>query len=135
LTARLWRAVGKVDLVRGVRMLRLAVVAAAVSAAAPAGANGLKIAFLGDSGAGTTGSNGFYAKAVFDMVKASGASLVLQNGDFDYQANPSKWQSFVSSYGIDLLMASGNHEEESTYVSGSRALAQLRGLVLVTLNK
>jgi hypothetical protein len=96
------------------------------------GANGLKIAFLGDSGAKTRGSNGFYAKAVLDMVKASGASLVLQNGDFDYQSNPARWQGLVNSYtaqGVDVLMTSGNHEEESTYVSSSRVQAQLRGLV------
>jgi hypothetical protein len=64
--------------------MRLAVLAAAAAAVA-SGAHGLKIAFLGDSGAETTGTNGFYAKAVLDMIKASGASLVVHNGDFDYQ--------------------------------------------------
>jgi hypothetical protein len=113
-------------------MPRFAVLAIAAAAAEVLGANGLKIAFLGDSGAETTGSNGYFAKAVFDMVKASGANLVLQNGDFDYQSNPAMWQSFVNSYtaqGVDVLTTSGNHEEESTYVSGSRVQAQLRGLV------
>jgi hypothetical protein len=62
-----------------------ALCAAGAAAAVAPGALGLKIAFLGDSGAELAGSDGFYAKAVFDMVQASGVSLIVQNGDFDYQ--------------------------------------------------
>jgi hypothetical protein len=46
---------------RAPRKMRLAVLAAAASAVAP-GAHGLKIAFLGDSGAETTGAVGPYNK-------------------------------------------------------------------------
>ena len=66
-------------------MRLLCALGAAGAAASAPGAAGLKIAFLGDSGSELTGSNGFYAKAVFDMVKGAGVSLVVQNGDFDYQ--------------------------------------------------
>jgi hypothetical protein len=67
-------------------LFALCAAGAAAALVAP-GAAGLKIAFLGDTGAELSGSDGFYAKAVFDMVKASGASLIVQNGDFDYQVS------------------------------------------------
>jgi hypothetical protein len=81
-----------------------------------AGAQALKLAFLGDSGAELSGTGGFYAKAVFDMIQADGVDLMLHNGDLDYEANPAKWQSFLNTYtaqGIDVLTSSGNHEEAS----------------------
>ena len=45
---------------------------------------GVKIGFLGDSGAEKSGDNGFYAKAVFDLMQSKGVELVVHNGDYDY---------------------------------------------------
>jgi hypothetical protein len=88
----------------------------AAGALCAGGAQALKLAFIGDSGAELNGSGGFYAKAVFDMIEAAGVSLVLHDGDLDYNSSPSTWQSFLGTYaaqGVDVLTSSGNHEVES----------------------
>jgi hypothetical protein len=61
----------------------------AAGALCAAGAQALKLAFLGDSGAELSGSGGFYAKAVLNMIQAAGVSLVLHDGDLDYNSSPS----------------------------------------------
>ena len=76
---------------------------------------GVKIGFLGDSGAQTSSSStGYYGKAVYDMMRTNGVDLVLQNGDFDYQGSPSTWESFLNANSGNMLylMSAGNHEAE-----------------------
>jgi hypothetical protein len=74
------------------------------------GSNGLKVAFVGD-----TGVNGSTAGAVFAQLRREGVELVLQNGDLDYAPeSPERWDSFLeASLGgkMNLLETSGNHEE------------------------
>lgn len=79
-------------------------------------AEGFKIAFVGDTGAQTSGSNGYSALALYDMLTAEGVELLVQNGDLDYRSDPGEWDEFIVdnalSKGMELLIASGNHEEQ-----------------------
>ncbi len=68
---------------------------------------GLKVAFIGDSGA----SIGF--AAALDLIKKQGADLVMHQGDFDYEHNPGLFQSLIDgSLGPDFpyFVSVGNHD-------------------------
>ncbi|MBI3185653.1 MAG: metallophosphoesterase [Myxococcales bacterium] len=68
----------------------------------------LKVAFIGDSGAGSNFKN------VLNLVKSEGADFVMHQGDFDYQNNPSAFFSAIDSVmgpGYPYYFASvGNHD-------------------------
>jgi hypothetical protein len=77
------------------------------------GANGnstepnLKIAFVGDQGAGTD------ARAVYQTILDEGAALTVVLGDFDYQNNPDLWESDIDAVlGADypIFGVVGNHD-------------------------
>lgn len=82
--------------------------AAAPSDAGPAGeAKGLKVAFIGDQGAGKA------ARAVLRLIRKEGADMVLHQGDFDYQDDPEAWDQMISSeLGPDFpyFASLGNHD-------------------------
>jgi len=82
-------------------------------------AKGLKIGFVGDTGAQTSGNAGFYAQSVFQMLRDQNVDIVLQNGDFDYNGSPSLWKSFLDAQlgDMEILTTSGNHE---TDIDGQR---------------
>ena len=69
----------------------------------------VKVAFIGDQGITTN------AKAVLNMIKHEGAQMVLHQGDFDYQQNPSLWdQQITDILGDDYpyFATPGNHDKE-----------------------
>lgn len=55
------------------------------------------------------------AKAVYDLMSARGVDFVVQNGDLDYSEDPLVWENFVVGRGLELLVSSGNHEEQAIY--------------------
>ena len=72
----------------------------------PAAVN-LKVAFIGDSGAGDN------FQAVLNLIKNENAQIVMHLGDFDYDDGPEKWKQMVDSTlgtGFPYLGADGNHD-------------------------
>ena len=57
----------------------------------------------------------FLAKAVYDLMSSKGVDFVIQNGDLDYLESPLTWENFVLARNLEVLVASGNHEEQSFY--------------------
>ncbi len=67
----------------------------------------LKVAFIGDQGLGAG------AKAVLQLIKNEGASLVVHSGDLDYENNPDAWNKQINEVlGSDFpyLVSVGNHD-------------------------
>jgi hypothetical protein len=74
----------------------------------------LKIAFIGDQGAGAG------AVAVLQLIAAEGAQAVVHAGDFDYGDDPAAWDARISSVlGADFpyFAAAGNHDESRFYAT------------------
>lgn len=88
----------------------LFLITVSVAWAAPqSGTAGLpvKVAFFGDQGSGEN------ARAVLRLVKAEGADMVLDQGDFDYEDNPDLWERMVDQElgpGFPYFAALGNHD-------------------------
>ena len=69
--------------------------------------SGLKVAFIGDTGAGAEFG------AVLDLIKAEGADMVLHQGDFGYEDGPKKWEQVISDHLGDsypYFGTVGNHD-------------------------
>lgn len=67
----------------------------------------VKVAFIGDQGAGKG------ARAVLRLIKTEGAEMVLHQGDFDYQDDPDHWDRQISEIlGPDFpyFASLGNHD-------------------------
>ncbi len=68
---------------------------------------GLKVAFMGDSGAGVSG------RKVFNLVKSEGAHLVIHEGDFDYENDPDAFESAINDTlgeEFPFFAVVGNHD-------------------------
>ena len=52
---------------------------------------------------------------MYDLMKAEGVDFVVQNGDFDYLESPLTWENFLLARNLEVLVTSGNHEEQSFY--------------------
>jgi hypothetical protein len=68
----------------------------------------LKVAFVGDQGAGTK------ARAVYKVILDEGAALAVVLGDFDYKDDPNLWESDIDAVlGPDypLFGLVGNHDK------------------------
>src|SRR3989344_8820860 len=66
-----------------------------------------KVAFIGDSGAGSN------FQAVLNLIKAEGAQMVLHQGDFDYSDGPQKWMDMINNTlgaSYPYLGSDGNHD-------------------------
>ncbi len=66
-----------------------------------------KVAFIGDQGLGAN------AIAVLQLIKNEGTNMVLHQGDFDYQDNPTAWDDQINSIlGADFpyFATIGNHD-------------------------
>ena len=75
----------------------------------------LKVAFVGDQGAGSD------ALAVLRLIRDEGADMVLHQGDFDYGDNPTRWDDNITSVlGADFpyFASVGNHDEAAFYGAG-----------------
>lgn len=91
-------------------VLWLAAPAIALAAAGPSGAKSAEpvtVAFIGDQGEGAG------TRAVLEMIKAQGADMVLDQGDFDYYDDPDAWDALISKIlGADFpyFASVGNHD-------------------------
>ncbi len=77
-----------------------------VQAAIPTGAN-FKVAFIGDSGAGS------HFQSVLNLIKSEGADMVLHQGDFDYSDGPTKWMGMIDNTlgaNFPYFGSDGNHD-------------------------
>lgn len=65
-----------------------------------------KVAFTGDQGLSEN------SRAVLRLIKNEGTDLLIIDGDFDYQHNPSAWEAMLDEEVGDLpiLAAIGNHD-------------------------
>lgn len=90
----------------------------------PTVAVGTKIAFVGDTGAGSGFQN------VLDLIKGEGAKLTVVLGDTSYSSsNDGKWDSMVrNTLGSSdpALFVVGNHDLDDSNYSTVRNLAQAR---------
>lgn len=69
----------------------------------------LKVAFIGDSGAGSNFEN------VLNLIKNEGASMVIHNGDFDYGSNPNNFKAKINQIlgaNFPYVYVVGNHDIE-----------------------
>ena len=65
------------------------------------------VAFIADQGSGAS------AKAVLELIKAEGADMVLHQGDFDYNNNPSAWDALITQVlgtNFPYFASVGNHD-------------------------
>ncbi len=79
-----------------------------VTAFDPAALRPLKVAFIGDQGRRRG------ARAVLRLIAAEGADMVLHQGDFDYDSNPSGWDAMITeALGADFpyFASVGNHDK------------------------
>jgi len=60
------------------------------AAAIPTDPN-LKVAFISDGGFTSS------TRAVLQLIKSEGADMVIHSGDFDYENNPTGWDSLITS--------------------------------------
>jgi len=77
-----------------------------------------KVAFIGDQGL----SN--YSKAVLRLIKNENASIVIHQGDLDYEDNPDKWDRQINEIlGADFpyFASIGNHDDK-VWISYQRKL-------------
>ena len=68
----------------------------------------LKVAFIGDSGAGDN-----FAK-VLRLIRSEKADLVMHQGDFDYEGSPSTFEEAINSVlgaSFPYFVSVGNHDE------------------------
>jgi hypothetical protein len=75
----------------------------------------LKVAFIGDQGRGSD------ALAVLRLIRDEGADMVLHQGDFDYDDDPTLWDDNITSVlGDDFpyFASVGNHDEDAFYGAG-----------------
>jgi hypothetical protein len=75
----------------------------------------LKVAFIGDQGRGSD------ALAVLQLIKDEDAHMVLHQGDFDYDDDPTRWDDNITSVlGADFpyFASVGNHDEDAFYGAG-----------------
>ena len=66
-----------------------------------------KVAFIGDSGAGSN------FQSVLNLIKSEGAQLVMHQGDFDYSDGPQKWMDMINATlgpNFPYLGSDGNHD-------------------------
>jgi hypothetical protein len=87
----------------------------AVSGGGGSTAPNLKVAFIGDQGRGSD------ALAVLQLIKDEGAHMVLHQGDFDYDDDPTRWDDNITSVlGADFpyFASVGNHDEAAFYGAG-----------------
>ncbi len=87
----------------------------------------LKVAFIGDSGAGA----GF--ASVIQLIKEEEVDLVMHQGDFSYRAGPTpKWLAAISQLdpAIPYLGADGNHDNWPEYAPFFEEQVQKRGVSL-----
>ena len=65
------------------------------------------VAFIGDQGSGSD------ARAVLELIRNEGADMVLHQGDFDYNSNPTAWDQLITDVlGADFpyFGSIGNHD-------------------------
>lgn len=73
------------------------------------------VAFIGDQG---TGSD---ARAVLELIRDQGASMVLHQGDLDYENDPSGWDQLITDVlGLDFpyFATIGNHDTDAWFGPG-----------------
>ena len=94
-------------LVVGLFFLNAVTIASASTSTDP----NFKVAFIGDSGAGTNFQN------VLNLIKQEGAQMVLHQGDFDYSAGPQLWMDKINTTlgsNFPYLGSDGNHDNWDT---------------------
>lgn len=71
-----------------------------------------KVAFIGDSGAGSN------FQQVLNLIKQEGAQMVLHQGDFAYSDGQSNWENMINQTlgsNFPYLGSDGNHDSWSSY--------------------
>jgi hypothetical protein len=72
----------------------------------------LTVAFIGDQGLG------YDARAVLGLIRSEGADMVLHQGDFDYENDPSSWDAMINDVlGADFpyFASVGNNDIDRFY--------------------
>jgi hypothetical protein len=83
----------------------------------------LKVAFIGDSGAGES-----FAR-VLRLIKSENADLVMHQGDFDYEHSPSAFEDVIDRVlgaNFPYFVSVGNHDEEEWDGYSARFKARYR---------
>ncbi len=86
----------------------------------------LKVAFIGDTDAGTNFKN------VLNLVKSEGATGLVVEGDMSYSENPTTWWSDLESVlgtSYPVFISRGNHDDSTWSGYLAKAAAHLDGAV------